>query len=201
MLEELADLGMDLTRRLHGLAVEAETPEAAERLALSFHRLSRSVRQTLALEARFERDALRAERWEADVRREQVRARKAYVGDVASRLIWTEAERDDVGTLLVTLKRWIDEEAFFEDAFLDPPVEDILRQLLQDLGLAANDLEDEPCEAQAPAPAPSTASRSPSPDGGGEFTPQAASISSPASVGEGDREAVEGAQPPYRNSA
>ncbi|WP_374574747.1 hypothetical protein [Phenylobacterium sp.] len=142
MLEELADLGMDLTRRLHGLAVEAETPEDTERLALSFHRLSRSVRQTLALEARFERDALRAERWLADVRKEQVRARKAYVGDVASRLIWTEAERDDVGTLLVTLKRWLDEEAFFEDAFLDPPVEDILRQLLQDLGLAANDLED-----------------------------------------------------------
>ena len=46
MLAELSELGMSLARRTHERAMQAEDPDKAERLALAFHRLSRSVRQT-----------------------------------------------------------------------------------------------------------------------------------------------------------
>lgn len=147
MLAELSELGMALTRRTHERAMAAEDPDKAERLALAFHRLSRSVRQTLALEARLERearrDAVEAERRGAETRREALKARRSYVGGVGSRLIWTEAERDEVSELLVDLKRWIDEEAFFEDAFLTAPVEALIERLREDLGLVEAELDDE----------------------------------------------------------
>lgn len=143
MLAELSELGMSLARRTHGRAMAAEDPDKAERLALAFHRLSRSVRQTLALEARLERearrDAVAAERRAEETRREAVRARRSYVGGVGSRLIWTEAEGDEVSALLVDLKRWVDEEAFFEEDFLAAPVETLVERLREDLGLAAAD--------------------------------------------------------------
>src|SRR5690349_14267659 len=85
-LAELAELGLSLARHLHECALAAETPEQAAAAAAAFHRISRSVRQTMALEAKLERDRLRADREaeshavrnsEAQVqrRRAQVRAR------------------------------------------------------------------------------------------------------------------------------
>jgi len=154
MLAELSELGMSLARRTHGRAMAAEDPDKAERLALAFHRLSRSVRQTLALEARLERearrDAVEAERRAGETRREAVRARRSYVGGVGSRLIWTEAERDDVSALLVDLKRWVDEEAFFEEAFLAAPVETLVERLREDLGLVEAEFDEEEEEDETP---------------------------------------------------
>jgi N-carbamoyl-L-amino-acid hydrolase len=113
ILTEVADMSLQLARRLHERAMAAETEEEVQAAASAFHRISRSLRQTLALEARLERDsrrdAVEARRLAEEDRREQVKARKAHVGNVGSRLIWTEAERDDVGRLLVDLKRWCDE--------------------------------------------------------------------------------------------
>ncbi|WP_374572683.1 hypothetical protein [Phenylobacterium sp.] len=143
MLGELAEMSMALARRLHGRAMAAETDEEAQKGALAFQRAARSVRQTLALQAKIERDrrrlAAEAERAAGEARREAVRARRSYVGDVGSRLIWTEAEPDEVGALLVELKRWLDAESFFADEFAQAPVEHLIARLRQDLGLAAND--------------------------------------------------------------
>jgi hypothetical protein len=131
MLDELAELGM-----------EAEDAEEAERLALAFHRLSRSVRQTFALQARLERDARRdlveTERHAEAVRSERVTARRAQVDASISRLIWTEAERPEIGDLLMELTRTLTEESF-GDTFLDGPVEALVDRIKAKLGLAAND--------------------------------------------------------------
>jgi len=158
---------MSLAERLHERAMEAESVEEAQGLALAFQRVSRSLRQTLALEARLEReerrDLVEDRRLAAEDHRQQLSARKRYVGDVGSRLIWTEAERDDVGALLVDLKRWLDEEAFFEDEFLSSPVEALVERLREDLGLIEAELDeddDDGEDASDPSPlAGSEASR------------------------------------------
>lgn len=140
MLDELSELGMSLARRIHQHAMKAETPQEAERLATTFHHLSRSVRQTLALEARLERDAQRdgreAERRADEVRQARVAERKSRAGAAVSRLIWTEAERSEVGGRLVDLKRLLDAEAL-DDAFLDTPFEVLVARIRRDIGLAA----------------------------------------------------------------
>jgi len=52
-LGALAALGMGLAERLHDAAQTTEDPEALARLGAAFHQVSRSVRQSLALQARF----------------------------------------------------------------------------------------------------------------------------------------------------
>ena len=55
-LTELAELGLSLARKIHAQAETVEDVEQAAELSLAFHRVSRSVRQTVALEAKLERD-------------------------------------------------------------------------------------------------------------------------------------------------
>ena len=62
ILDELARFGVELARDLSKRAMEAEDPDQAARLALAFAQVSRSVRQSLALESRLNRDAARARR-------------------------------------------------------------------------------------------------------------------------------------------
>jgi len=158
-LARVAELSLSLAERLHERAMEAESVEEAQGLALAFQRVTRSLRQTLALEARLEREERRGlvedRRLAAEDHRQQLGARKRYVGDVGSRLIWTEAEGDEVGALLVDLKRWLDEEAFFEDEFLATPVEALIERLREDLGLIEAELDEEEEEVEADPPDPS----------------------------------------------
>jgi hypothetical protein len=124
MLGELAELGLMLAREL---AVEARAAEdAGERAALvdAFHKTSRTVRLTLALDFKLERDAAREAREEqalAEQREAQaqaaaeaaaeaaraaeraaapappvnpVRRQKDRVRGVLNRLLWTESEGD-----------------------------------------------------------------------------------------------------------
>jgi hypothetical protein len=65
MLGRLSELGMSLAEGMHAqvaTAMEAGDPKAVAELTLTFHRVSRSVRQSIALEAKLVRDAARAER-------------------------------------------------------------------------------------------------------------------------------------------
>ena len=71
VLAKLTELGLELACDLQASALATDDLAAKERLALAFHRVSRSVRQTLALEARIERDMraqAREDRAEADKR-------------------------------------------------------------------------------------------------------------------------------------
>src|SRR5687767_8645814 len=98
-LGELAELGMSLARDLHARALAAETPKEAADLTAGFHRISRSARQTMALEARLLRDAVRHDKEvQRDVEiaaRAQVQKRKDRIEACVSRLIWSESERDE----------------------------------------------------------------------------------------------------------
>ena len=167
MLAQLAERAMALACALQERALAAETPAEMRDLALAFHRISRTVRQSVALEAKLVRDQARAAREDrADAaqlavarterRVDQIRAavrrdiREVHYGFDADNL---EAEFDER----------LEAEAL-DDGFLDEPIEAQIARLCADLGLTPEDLEedetdetdqtDEPDEADAPAPPP-----------------------------------------------
>ncbi|WP_374574847.1 hypothetical protein [Phenylobacterium sp.] len=190
ILGELADMGLEIARDLKDRALKAASREEAEGLALAFHRISRSIRQSLALEVKLAKDRCEAARLQRIDRDRRTQARKAQVRAAVGRLIWTEHEPAEAERLTEDLDGFLAEDALFE-AFLRAPLDDLVARLAQDLGLPANDPRED---------APSTPSGSPSPAGAGEEI-EAARANSPPPLGEGDREAVEGAAPTYQNSA
>jgi hypothetical protein len=140
ILDELTRLGLELARDLQRRALEAEGLDQAARLAQAFHQISRSVRQSLALTAKLQRDRARARRDEetfterrAAERRE---ARKAHARSEMRRLIWTEAERAEAEKLRLCadLDLHLDAEAAAE-AFLEGPVRQLIEKLRKQLGL------------------------------------------------------------------
>jgi len=162
-LSELAELGMTLARDLHARAVAAETPAEAEKLAVAFHRLSRSVRQSIALEAKLERDRARdaaqgpvrpptaAER----IRREQ---RRSELYTVMEAIVFNETEDESES------EHYLDADAILEDVcalmteeeakpgFADEPIWDQVARLCAIVGLKAPP----PPERAAPEPADTT---------------------------------------------
>ena len=138
VLAELSELGLTLARDLQARALVAETPEDAAGLANAFHRISRSVRQTLALEARLERDRKRAEREDfAEAQRQdraRVEKRSDQVRASVERLIWTEYEEDEAERLIDDLGDLLAEEALY-DGFTADPVEAHIARICEDLGL------------------------------------------------------------------
>ena len=157
LLGELADMSMALARRFHDAALEAPVEEA-QGLVLGFQRASRNLRQTLALEARLEREARRAVVEIAAERQARRETRRLQVKSTLSNLIWTERESLDLGRLLLELDGRID-MASLGEAFLDDPVETVIARLRHDLGLPANDagLEggvSDPSALSDPSPSP-----------------------------------------------
>jgi hypothetical protein len=152
ILTELSELGLDIARDLHARALAAETPEAAGELALAFQRVSRSVRQTLALEAKLERDRARQDREDrADAAREhttRIHRRRTQVRLAVERAIWTEAEGDEAERLVDDLDDLLDERVL-DDDFDATPLDAQIDRIRADLGL--------PTLADTPAPIPETA--------------------------------------------
>jgi len=140
ILGELTELGLTLARDLHARALAAETAQEAQALGLAFQRVSRSVRQCLALEARMEREAKADAREAVDRTRldRDVRIRdvKRRVGEAMDRLIWTEADGDCDGIEMLDedLALRLDEMALAED-FLKIPLETLVERLAVDMGL------------------------------------------------------------------
>jgi hypothetical protein len=138
VLAELAELGLDLARDLKARALAAGRREDAEGLALAFHRVSRSVRLTLALESRLVRERQEA----AKVRRAEVaravQARKAQVQATLARQVYGERESDEAERLLDELDERLEEAVLYE-TFAEGPVEACIARIRADLGLAAND--------------------------------------------------------------
>ena len=137
-LSLLFQKGLELALKIQDDAMAA-APEDRAKLAAAFHRVSRSVRQTAALKAKLERDAVRAIReddTEARRRDERVRLhRRAQVKAVMERLIWTEAEGDDHAELLSdNLDLFLDEDVLAED-FLSDPLDTYIAKLRIDLNL------------------------------------------------------------------
>jgi hypothetical protein len=141
-------IGISLARDLHACALAEPDPKATAETALAFHRVSRSVRQSMALEAKLKRDLARQDqkaRAEAVQAAEtRVRTRKAQVRAAVERLIWTEAEGDEEAERLIDeLGEHLDEAALHQ-GFADDPVEIHIARLRADLGLSSG--------AEAPGP-------------------------------------------------
>jgi hypothetical protein len=132
ILAELASLGLTLARELHARALAAETTEEAAKLATAFHRISRGVRQSLALEAKLEREQQAHELQHAPLREKErlarVSRRHTQVFRTVERLIWTEAEDDEIAGLMVDdLRDLLDSEALDEDFLAEPLAQQIDR--------------------------------------------------------------------------
>jgi hypothetical protein len=153
-LEDLAALGLEIARDLKARAIEAKTAAEAEGLALAFHRVSRAVRLTLALEARLAREGLELGRQEDLRRAGQALARTRQVRAVVARDIWNETDGQDARALIRELDAVLETEALFEE-FLQGPVEACIARIREDLSLPANDPGEAPQVAAAPIePAP-----------------------------------------------
>ena len=137
LLGRLAELGMALAEDLQARALAAETAGEAATLADAFHKLSRSVRQSLALEARLSREAVRAareadERVQAEAAKPLVR-RRAEAKARLARLVWTEAEDE------AAFRYWDDgierllAAAEFDPGFAEQPIEEIVERLAETL--------------------------------------------------------------------
>ena len=138
-LARYAELAESIAEHLHDEILTAETAQDKRDLTLAFHRITRSARQTMALEAKLERDArlevaadlARAER----LAREPVERRKAQIAAAVERLIWHEASGEAAEDLESLLGDIMDEEDL-HDRYAEGPVEDHIRRLCIALGLA-----------------------------------------------------------------
>jgi hypothetical protein len=134
ILAELAELGMGLARQAAQDAEAAESPEERARAALVFQRMSRSIRQSLALEARLARDLARDAREEearrAEARRERVNARRRDIREGVAALVWREMEEldeDEAEAFEDRIDDAVHEEVVAEGFFTDPLADQVAR--------------------------------------------------------------------------
>jgi hypothetical protein len=132
ILAELASLGLTLARDLHARALAAETTEEAAKLATAFHRISRGVRQSLALEAKLEREQQAHELQHAPLREKErlarVSRRHTQVFRTVERLIWNEAEDHEIaGYMVDDLRDLLDAEALDDDFLAEPLAQQVDR--------------------------------------------------------------------------
>lgn len=144
MLAEFAELCLGSARDLHARQMAAEDGAEAAALAGALHKVGRSLRQSMALEAKLQRDqdtAGRAAvagvgRAEED-RRER---RRAQVEAVVERLIWTEAETPDIAKSLVSnLSDLLDAESLADEFGHEPHGTHVAR-LLDTLGVTLGEI-------------------------------------------------------------
>ena len=147
MLAELAELTLGAARELQGRLVAAETPSEAAELGLAFQRVSRSLRQTLLLEAKLAKEARAAEREQAAeaerAREEGFRERKSRLREAVTREIAETCESLEEAEELATAA-----EAMLDGYVRDPELagaslEALNEALCHDLGL------DEPAHDEA----------------------------------------------------
>ena len=133
-LGRLAELGLALAADLERRALAAPDDDTAARLADSFHKVGRSVRQTLALEARLLRehvaDVRECAAEDARTRPARLRARQREVRRQVERLIWDEVEDVHEAEVGVDMLRDLVAECAEDDGdFADAPLDVIVARL------------------------------------------------------------------------
>ena len=141
MLQELAEIGMELAREVRRQAMEAsdKIPATAD-LGLVFTRIARAVRQTIALEARLEQacEAPRPARPDTETRW-RVRRRKEEVGYIVGEAIRTLVEanpqRHELGESLDWLHERLEDDEDEAADFADRPMAELVARICRDLGV------------------------------------------------------------------
>ncbi len=150
LLQELAEIGMDIARAVRAEAVAEDdsqepTPSRFGRgdLGLVYSRIARAVRQTLALEAHVADDIGKAraeqERRRLDAAQVAFRHRQEDVRDFVARAVEADAiERrapdEDVERLLDDLDERL-EDGRYDDALADAPIAELVARICDDLGV------------------------------------------------------------------
>ena len=153
VLGELAELGLAFARDLKARVEAVTSVQDAEKLALAFHRVTRTVRLTLALESKLARERHEIGKLDRASARQATYARKGQVRAVVSRDIWNETEGEAAEALIEALDERLEEDALFAK-FLDGPVEAAIARIRADLGLPANDGANDPAPSEAFPPTP-----------------------------------------------
>lgn len=157
MLSAFAELSFELAQDLQRRAVAAEDDATAGQLARDFHLVGRSLRQSLALYAKLQREHAeigeKREQKAAQAREVAVLRRKTEVGKAAERVVWDEFEDEDADFVASLLPGVVDELAEAED-FLDAPLEELvarMRRLCDFDGLHAEVAADREAAGREPA--------------------------------------------------
>ena len=149
LLGRYAEQAAMLADDLCTAALAAQDAQEKQALSLAFHRMGRTLRQTLALEARLRRDARLEARAEDDraeaAAKSKAEARKARVRHTVTRLIWDEAEDDEQADYLQLLNERLESEDLADP---EEPIETLIDRIAEDLGLQAesDELPSSPCE-------------------------------------------------------
>ena len=140
-LTELAGMDLSLVRHIHAQALAATDPDQINGLARTYQRIARSLRQTLALQAKLARDE-RLDRERAPRRHpllDEIPAPdQAYeVADAVTKVIWAEHEHEPLewekltDDLAERLEEMVRAEAFDGQELTNA----IVYRLCEDLGL------------------------------------------------------------------
>jgi hypothetical protein len=167
-LGELIQIGMGLARDVGRQAAEPRDPSAPPvDFALLFSRISRAVRQTVALEAKLDaerqavRDKAQAERAVETSLRGMKRKNRA--GDIIERML-DEVSESDAERLSDSLRERLDDADDCD--FADRPLGEIVAAICRDLGVPVDWSlwEDEPWAAEALAAERAASPEAPPPD-------------------------------------
>jgi hypothetical protein len=141
MLQELAEIGMDLARGVRAQALDPAAEAAGGDFGLVFSRIARAVRQTLALETRIaqEQAARDEQRLAEETRRNRDavlrrgRARKNTVHEAVEQAVMAEAEGDELENLLSELDECLEDEDELD--FADRPIGEQVARICRGLDI------------------------------------------------------------------
>jgi hypothetical protein len=165
MLVRLAELSLEAAAELHGRLLTAETPADAQGLGLAFDKVSRSLRQTLLLDAKLDKERRAAEREDearaAKAAEARYPVRRARVRGAVLDCIAEACERpEEAEELADALEDNLD--SYLRDPEFEAlPIADLVERLCRDLGLDLEDAEDDEDAEDPGAPAPANDTRTP----------------------------------------
>ncbi len=160
MLARLAACDLSAAERVHSRLMAAEEASDIAELGRTYQRIARSLRQTLALKARFKREREAADKDARPTKpgggvaiADRVRETRAAV----RRVIWTEAEGEEAADYEEALDETLSVEILLK-GFCDEPLDDQVARICLELELPVDaalrwrDLPDPP-RADDPPPA------------------------------------------------
>ena len=153
VLAELAELCLASARDLAAKQLATEDPTETAVLASALHKVGRSARQCLALEARLVRDAQRALREDRDdaakQRTVQTKVRRAKVRGALNQLVWDEYEDDEAEALELVISGRLDAEEL-ADSFTTEPLDAQVERIRKSIGLGKPEPPPEPDRVPPP---------------------------------------------------